>query len=79
MGSIAKAANYMVSPSPAYKVSKAALNMLTVQYALSYAEQGFTIFAISPGVFILNYPCTNHRIQFTDLDNNSCEPNWAAA
>lgn len=37
-------------PTPAYKISKAALNMLTVQYALSLADQGFTTIAVSPGV-----------------------------
>lgn len=37
-------------PSPAYKISKAALNMLTVQYAQQYAADGFTFLAISPGV-----------------------------
>ncbi len=26
------------------------MNMLTVQYALEYAKEGFTIFGISPGV-----------------------------
>lgn len=36
--------------SPAYKISKAALNMLTVQYAQQYADDGFTFLAISPGV-----------------------------
>ena len=37
-------------PSPAYKVTKAALNMLTVQYAQQYEAEGFTFLAISPGV-----------------------------
>ncbi|KAL4739581.1 hypothetical protein BDV11DRAFT_187193 [Aspergillus similis] len=36
-------------PTPAYKVSKAAMNALTVQYALDYEKEGFTIFALSPG------------------------------
>lgn len=36
--------------SPAYKISKAALNMLTVQYAQQYANDGFTFLAINPGV-----------------------------
>jgi NAD(P)-dependent dehydrogenase (short-subunit alcohol dehydrogenase family) len=35
--------------TPAYKVSKAALNMLTVQYAQDYADEGFTVVTISPG------------------------------
>lgn len=42
-------------PVPAYKISKAALNMLTVQYAQAYANEGFTFMAISPGVSILPF------------------------
>ena len=41
---------YKHFPVPAYKVSKSALNMLTVQHALYYSEEGFTFMAISPGV-----------------------------
>ncbi|TVY84087.1 putative oxidoreductase [Lachnellula suecica] len=48
-GSNALAPIYMITPSPAYKISKAALNHLTVQYALDYEKDGFTFFAISPG------------------------------
>ncbi|POR36187.1 Putative short chain oxidoreductase [Tolypocladium paradoxum] len=48
-GSIAMAPDFMSSPAPAYKISKAALNMLTAQYAQSLASQGFTVIAISPG------------------------------
>lgn len=45
-----KSPAYSAMPAPAYKISKAALNMLTVQYAESLAKEGFTVFAISPGV-----------------------------
>ncbi|KAL4875229.1 hypothetical protein BJY04DRAFT_224200 [Aspergillus karnatakaensis] len=48
VGSIAQAHKYQF-PVHAYKVSKAALNMLTVQYSLQYQEEGFSVFAISPG------------------------------
>ncbi|KAB2570887.1 C-factor [Lasiodiplodia theobromae] len=34
---------------PAYKISKAALNSLTVQYALELEGEGFTVVPISPG------------------------------
>ncbi|KAE8143762.1 hypothetical protein BDV38DRAFT_289633 [Aspergillus pseudotamarii] len=34
---------------PAYKISKAALNALTVQYAMSYKDEGFTFLAVNPG------------------------------
>lgn len=37
-------------PVPAYKITKAALSMLTVQYALEAEEKGITVFQLSPGV-----------------------------
>ncbi|KAK5047875.1 hypothetical protein LTR84_006063 [Exophiala bonariae] len=49
MGSMALAANYKFAPTPAYKITKAALNMLTVQYAQDFAQQGVTFLAVSPG------------------------------
>lgn len=54
LGSITMAPRFALFPVPAYKVSKAALNMLTVQYAQSFADQGFTFLAISPGVRFLS-------------------------
>jgi NAD(P)-dependent dehydrogenase (short-subunit alcohol dehydrogenase family) len=39
-------------PTDAYNISKTALNMLTVRWAQQYADAGFTIVAISPGVSI---------------------------
>ena len=56
LGSFAKAEVYRMSPTPAYKISKAALNMLTVQYAQQYEADGFTVVAISPGVSFTNRP-----------------------
>lgn len=41
---------FQLLPSPAYKISKTALNMLTVQYAQQYAGEGFTFIGVSPGV-----------------------------
>jgi len=49
LGSIAMAEGYSSGPSVAYKVSKSALNMLTVQYAFELGKKGFTVFCISPG------------------------------
>ncbi|KAJ5798600.1 uncharacterized protein N7503_007896 [Penicillium pulvis] len=49
VGTFAKAGDFRVAPTPAYKVSKAALNMLTVQYAQQYEIEGFTVLAVSPG------------------------------
>lgn len=49
LGSIGKSATYSAVPTPAYKITKAALNMLTVQYSLAFADQGFTFVAITPG------------------------------
>lgn len=51
--------NYEHLLTPSYKITKAALNMMTVQYALTYAQEGFTFLAISPGVSI--FYCTNSR------------------
>lgn len=50
LGSIGLAGNFAAMPAPEYKITKAALNMLTVQYAQACAKEGFTIFSISPGV-----------------------------
>ncbi|KAF6782910.1 short chain oxidoreductase [Colletotrichum musicola] len=36
-------------PAPAYKISKAAMNALTVQYALDYGKEGFSFMALCPG------------------------------
>ncbi|EGD85738.1 hypothetical protein H112_06657 [Trichophyton rubrum D6] len=49
MGSIGMAAKFRAAPAPSYKISKAALNMLTVQYALALEDEGFTVVAVSPG------------------------------
>ncbi|KAG9785204.1 hypothetical protein ABEF93_007057 [Exophiala dermatitidis] len=49
LGSMTLAKYFPVQPAPAYKVSKAALNMLTVQWALALANEGFTVIAVSPG------------------------------
>ena len=50
LGSIAWADHFAAVPGQAYKVSKAALNMLNKQYALDYKEEGFTFLCVSPGV-----------------------------
>lgn len=50
LASIGDADYFVTMPCPAYKISKAALNALTVQYALEYAKEGFTFLALSPGV-----------------------------
>ncbi|RHZ57449.1 hypothetical protein CDV55_104632 [Aspergillus turcosus] len=49
LGSMTLASVYKGAPTPAYKITKAALNMLTVQYAQDYASEGFTFLAVSPG------------------------------
>lgn len=51
LGSMTKAKIFFPNaPAQGYKVSKTALNMLTVQWALEYASKGFTFLGISPGV-----------------------------
>ncbi|EFX02869.1 short chain dehydrogenase reductase [Grosmannia clavigera kw1407] len=49
IGSIALARDAALLPAPSYKISKAALNALTVQYALEYEKEGFTFAALCPG------------------------------
>ncbi|ETN42539.1 uncharacterized protein HMPREF1541_01696 [Cyphellophora europaea CBS 101466] len=49
MGSMALAELVASVPRPSYKISKAALNMLTVQYSIYLRDEGFTTVAISPG------------------------------
>ncbi|KAL4765276.1 SDR family oxidoreductase [Aspergillus foveolatus] len=49
LGSISLSPQFSRSPAHAYKISKAAMNMMTVQYALQYADEEFTVFAVSPG------------------------------
>jgi NAD(P)-dependent dehydrogenase (short-subunit alcohol dehydrogenase family) len=50
-----------MSPTPAYKVTKAAMNMLTVQYGLELGKDGFTLLAISPGARIIFYLLSSTR------------------
>ena len=50
LGSIAYARQTSFAPIHAYKISKAALNMLTAQYAVDLEKDGFCVLAISPGV-----------------------------
>ncbi|PIG82259.1 hypothetical protein AARAC_000004 [Aspergillus arachidicola] len=49
LGSITKQPNYKSSLVPSYKVTKAALNMLTVAYSQSLENEGFSVFCVSPG------------------------------
>ncbi|KAK3984331.1 hypothetical protein QBC44DRAFT_337171 [Cladorrhinum sp. PSN332] len=49
LGSITLAQQMAVYACPAYKISKAAMNALTVQWALDYEKEGFTFVAVSPG------------------------------
>ncbi|KAL7920130.1 hypothetical protein ACQKWADRAFT_299438 [Trichoderma austrokoningii] len=48
-GSVAWADRYLMSPAYAYKITKAAMSMLTIQYAMEYKKEGFTFLALSPG------------------------------
>ncbi|KAI4209145.1 MAG: hypothetical protein LQ351_007897 [Letrouitia transgressa] len=49
VGSIAWAEKFKAVPVPAYKISKAGLHMLNTQYAMEYAQAGFTFLCVSPG------------------------------
>ncbi|TVY38427.1 C-factor [Lachnellula occidentalis] len=70
LGSIAMASQYAAGPSPAYKISKTALNSLTVQYALGYEKEGFTFLLSAPVklTFCLEYLKTDLGSQNADLD-----------
>ena len=62
LGSIAYARQTSFAPVHAYKISKAALNMLTAQYAVDLEKDGFCVLAVSPGVSIGNWPTWNQHI-----------------
>lgn len=49
VGSIGMVEEFARSPWTAYKVSKAALNMLTVQLSMDLQSEGFTVVPVSPG------------------------------
>ncbi|CAG8932444.1 unnamed protein product [Penicillium salamii] len=49
-GSLTLAREVGYAPCPAYKISKAALNSLMAQYALSYEDEGYVFLTVSPGV-----------------------------
>ncbi|XXG99909.1 hypothetical protein Hte_006250 [Hypoxylon texense] len=48
-GSTTLAQDNAYFPAPAYKISKAATNALTKQYAVEYEKEGFSFIALSPG------------------------------
>jgi NAD(P)-dependent dehydrogenase (short-subunit alcohol dehydrogenase family) len=47
---MALADRYPWAPAPAYKITKAALNALSVQYAQELGKEGFIFVIVSPGV-----------------------------
>ncbi|OQD91103.1 hypothetical protein PENANT_c001G01368 [Penicillium antarcticum] len=49
VGAISNARKWAQIPCPAYKISKAALNSLTAQYAIEYEKDGFAFFSVCPG------------------------------
>ncbi|KAH8804302.1 short-chain dehydrogenase-like protein [Flagelloscypha sp. PMI_526] len=49
LGLLSLVPRYGVIPSPAYKISKAALNMLTAQYANDLVKDDFKVFCVNPG------------------------------
>ena len=50
VGSFLNARRFAQYMSPAYKISKTALNSLTVQYAMEYENDGFAFVSVCPGV-----------------------------
>ncbi|OAP57408.1 hypothetical protein AYL99_08146 [Fonsecaea erecta] len=63
MSSITRAREFMFQPCPAYKITKAAMNMMTVQYASYLEPEGFVVFNIDPG-----WARTEMGSQHADLD-----------
>jgi len=49
LGSVGLNDYFKMMPMSSYKISKTALNMLTVQYANDLDSKGFTVFGINPG------------------------------
>ncbi|PYI16078.1 short chain oxidoreductase [Aspergillus violaceofuscus CBS 115571] len=49
LGSFAMQSVYREARSQSYKITKAALNMLTVLYAQELEQEGFAVFCVSPG------------------------------
>ncbi|KAH8804313.1 short-chain dehydrogenase-like protein [Flagelloscypha sp. PMI_526] len=49
LGSLTLGTHLTMFTTPAYKVSKAAVNMLTVQWANDFGKDGFSFIALSPG------------------------------
>lgn len=70
MGSITLASHYTNQKAPAYKISKTALNMLTVQYALEFGKDGLIFVLVNPGVSI---PITK---QYMGVTNPSPLGQW---
>jgi len=50
MGSLAMTELFSLYPLPAYKVSKAALNALTIQWAQALVAEHFVVASVNPGV-----------------------------
>lgn len=50
----------MFQNTPAYKISKAAMNMLVRQYALYLEKEDFIFFILNPGVCISLLQCVNY-------------------
>lgn len=60
--------------SPSYKVTKAALNMLMIQYACELEERGFTVVGITPGVSFQPNPQLNRHKNTVRLLTNLSFP-----
>ena len=55
MGSVAWVEKFKMAPTQSYKICKAALHMLNAQYALDFADAGFTFLCVSPGVSAIHF------------------------
>ncbi|TQS33359.1 hypothetical protein Golomagni_06303 [Golovinomyces magnicellulatus] len=63
LGSLALAEKFRAGRAYPYKITKAAMNMLMVQYAFDLEKEGFTVIGTSPG-----WLKTDLGSQYADLD-----------
>ncbi|MCJ1442568.1 MAG: hypothetical protein MMC23_003064 [Stictis urceolatum] len=63
LGSIAMKGYSEKAPCPSYKISKAALNMMSAQYSLELGPKGFTVVHVNPG-----WNKTDLGSQYADLE-----------
>ena len=73
LGSMANKENFSKSaPFPSYNISKAAVNMLTMQQAMELGPKNFTVFAVNPGWLRGDYGWSTRKSQAWDWSPSGC-------